>query len=225
MLTLLLFYAYCVGTVSSRKIERACYEDLAFRVLTGNQQPDHSRISNFRCRNLDALKGLFVQILRLCQKAGMVSLGHEALDGTKVTANASKHKTMSHERMLRAEKQPAQQINALMRKAEILDAQVDQGYSKTNRGSDLTDKLRRNQVRVERIRQARKEMEPETADAAARQRQEEADEARADADAAKESDAPAFEQAELNKRTEAAEAKAKPNAEQCATRLRLIDGI
>jgi hypothetical protein len=102
---MLLLYAYCVGVVSSRKIERACYEDLAFRVLTGNQQPDHSRISEFRRRNLDALKGLFIQILRLCQKAGMVSLGHVALDGTKVQANASKHKAMSHERMLRAEKE------------------------------------------------------------------------------------------------------------------------
>ena len=107
MMTMLLLYAYCVGTVSSRKIERACYEDLAFRVLTGNQQPYHSRISDFRRRNLDALKGLFVQILRLCQKAGMVSLGHVALDGTKMKANASKHKAMSHERMLRAEKQLA----------------------------------------------------------------------------------------------------------------------
>jgi len=106
MMTLLLLYAYCVGTVSSRKIERACYEDLAFRVLTGNQQPDHSRISEFRRRNLDDLKDLFIQILRLCQKAGMVSLGHVALDGTKVQANASKHKAMSHERMLRAEKVP-----------------------------------------------------------------------------------------------------------------------
>jgi transposase len=86
MLTLLLLYAYCVGSVSSRKIERACYEDLVFRVITGNQQPDHSRISDFRRRNLDALEGLFVQILRLCQKAGMVSLGRVALDGTKVKA-------------------------------------------------------------------------------------------------------------------------------------------
>ena len=77
MLTLLLLDAYCVGTVSSRKIERACYEDLVFRELTGNQQPDHSRISDFRRRNLDALKGLFVQILRLCQKAGMVSFDRQ----------------------------------------------------------------------------------------------------------------------------------------------------
>ncbi len=83
MMTMLLLYAYCVGTVSSRKIQRACYEDPAFRMLTGNQHPDHRRISEFRRRNLDALKGLFVQILRPCQKAGMVSLGYVALDGTK----------------------------------------------------------------------------------------------------------------------------------------------
>jgi transposase len=78
MMTLLLGYADCVGIVSSRKIKRACYEDLAFRVLTANQQPDHIRISEFRRRNLDVLSELFLQILRLCQKAGMVSLGHVA---------------------------------------------------------------------------------------------------------------------------------------------------
>ena len=214
MMTMLLLYAYCVGTVSSRKIERACYENLAFRVLTGNQQPDHSRISDFRRRNLDALKGLFVQILRLCQKAGMVSLGHVALDGTKVKANASKHKAMSHERMLRAEKQLAQEINALMRKAEILDAQEDRRYGKDNRGSDLPDELRRRQDRLERIRQARKELEAETAAAAARQRQEEADEARAKADAAQKVEASPAEQAELNKRAEAAAAKARAAQEK-----------
>ena len=214
MMTMLLLYAYCVGTVSSRRIERACYEDLAFRVLTGNQQPDHSRISDFRRRNLDALKGLFVQILQLCQKAGMVSLGHVALDGTKVKANASKHKAMSHERMLRAEKQLAQEINALMRKAEILDAQEDRRYGKTNRGSDLPEELGRRKDRLERIRQARKEMEAETAAAAARQRQEEADQARPQADAAKEVEVSEAEQADLNKRAEAAAAKARAAREK-----------
>ena len=124
-MTMLLLCDDCVGIVSSRKIERAYYEDLAIRVLTDNQQPDHSRISEFRRRNLDALSDLFVQILRLCQKAGMVSLGQMALDGTKVQANASKHKAMSHERMLKAEKQLEKEINALMSKAETLDAQED----------------------------------------------------------------------------------------------------
>ena len=214
MMTMLLLYAYCVATVSSRKIERACYEDLAFRVLTGNQQPDHSRISEFRRRNLDALKGLFIQILRLCQKAGMVSLGHVALDGTKVQANASKHKAMSHERMLKAEKQLEKEINALMRKAEILDAQEDRRYGKSNRGSDLPEELRRRQDRLARIRQARKEMEAETIAAAARHRREEAEAARAKAAAARESDAPAAEQADLNKKAEAAAAKAKAAQEK-----------
>jgi transposase len=214
MMTLLLLYAYCVGIVSSRKIERACYEDLAFRVLTGNQQPDHSRISEFRRRNLDALKDLFVQSLRLCQKAGMVSLGHVALDGTKVQANASKRKAMSHERMLRAEKELEKEINALMRRAEILDAQEDKRYGKGKLGSDLPDELRRRQDRLTRIRQARKEMEAETAAAAARQRQEEAEEARAKAAAARASDAPAVEQAELNRKAETAGAKAKAAREK-----------
>ena len=214
MMLLLLLYAYCVGIVSSRKIERACYEDLAFRVLTGNQQPDHSRISEFRRRNLDALKELFVQILRLCQKAGMVSLGHVALDGTKVQANASKRKAMSHERMLRAEKELEKEINALMRRAEILDAQEDKRYGKGKLGSELPDELRRRQDRLARIRQARKEMEAETAAAAARQRQQDAEEARAKASAARESDAVAAEQSELSQKAEAAAAKANAAREK-----------
>jgi transposase len=214
MMLLLLLYAYCVGIVSSRKIVRACYEDLAFRVLTGNHQPVHSRISEFRRRNLDALKDLFVQILRLCQKAGMVSLGHVALDGTKVQANASKRKAMSHERMLKAEKELQQEFNALMRKAEILDAQEDHRYGKGKLGSELPDELWRRQEQLTRIRQARKEMEVETAAAAARQRQEEAEEARAKAAAAHEADALAAEQAVLTRKAEAAEAKANAAQEK-----------
>ncbi|QPN58442.1 IS1182 family transposase [Synechococcus sp. CBW1002] len=174
MLTLLLLYAYCIGMASSRKIERACHEDAAFRVLTGNQQPDHSRISDFRRRHLGALEELFVQILRLCQKAGMVSLGQVALDGTKVKANASKHKAMSHQRMLKSEEQLEQEIRELLRKAEILDAQEDGRYGKGKRGSDLPEALSRREDRLERIRQARRELEAETAAAAARERQEQA---------------------------------------------------
>ena len=169
-MTLLLLYAYCVGTVSSRRIERACYEDLAFRVLTANQQPDHSRISEFRRRNLEALSELFVQILRLCQEAGMVSLGHVALDGTKVQANASKHKAMSHERMLKAEAQLEKEIRALMRRAEILDAQEDGKYGKGKLGSDLPKELQRREDRLKKIRQARQALEAEAAAAAARDR-------------------------------------------------------
>ena len=214
MMTMLLLYAYCVGIVSSRKIERACYEDLAFRVLTANQQPDHSRISEFRRRNLEAPSDLFVQILRLCQVAGMVSLGHVALDGTKVQANASKHKAMSHERMLKAEAQLEKEIRELLRRAEILDTQEDTRYGKGKLGSDLPAELRRRQDRLARIRQARKEMEAETAAATARQRQREAEQARAKAVAARESDAPAAEQSELNRKAETAAAKARAAREK-----------
>jgi transposase len=210
MMTLLLLYAYCAGIVSSRKIERACYEDLAFRVLTGNQQPDHSRISEFRRQNLDALSGLFVQILRFCQEVGMVSLGHVALDGTKVQANASKHKAMSHERMLKAEAQLEKEIKELIRKAEILDAQEDSKYGKGKLGSDLPKELQRRQDRLAKIFQARKAMEAEAAAAAARDRAKQAtaaEAAAADADAEKQADA--SEQHKLRKKADRSRQKAE----------------
>ena len=96
MMVALLFYGYCLGVRLSRRLERATYEDIAFRVLTGDTHPDHSSIAEFRRKHLGALSALFLEILRLCQKAGMVKLGRVALDGTKVKANASKHKAMSH---------------------------------------------------------------------------------------------------------------------------------
>jgi transposase len=99
MMVVLFLYAYCVGLPSSRKIEKACWEVAAFRVLTVNRQPNHSRISGFRRRHLGALAGLFVQGVMLCQRAGLVNMGQVALDGSKMKANASKHKhkAMSHE--------------------------------------------------------------------------------------------------------------------------------
>jgi len=212
MMTLLLLYAYCVGIVSSRRIERACYEDLAFRVLTGNQQPDHSRISEFRRHNLDALSGLFVQILRFCQEVGMVSLGHVALDGTKVQANASKHKAMSHERMLKAEAQLEKEIKELMRKAEILDAQEDSKYGKGKLGSDLPKELQRRQDRLAKIFQARKAMEAEAAAAAARDRAKQAtaaEAAAAAADALAAEHADASEQQKLRDKADRSRKKAE----------------
>ena len=175
MLVVLLLYAYCVGLPSSRKIEKACWEDAAFRVLTGNQQPDHSRISDFRRRHLGALAGLFIQVLRLCQKAGLVSLGTVALDGTKVKANASKHKAMSHERMLKSERQLEAEMRALLRKAEIIDAQEDGQYGKGKRGDELPEELQRRSSRLEWIRKAKAELEAEAAAAKARQRDQQAE--------------------------------------------------
>jgi hypothetical protein len=170
-----------VGLPSSRKIEKACWEDAAFRVLTGNQQPDHSRISDFRRRHLDALAGLFVQVLHLCQKAGLVSLGHVALDGTTLKANASRHKAMSHERMLKNERQLEAEMRALLRKAEIIDAQEDGRYGKGRRGDELPEELQRRQDRLEWIRKAKAELEAEAAEARARQREEEARQAEQEA--------------------------------------------
>ena len=175
MMVVLLLYAYCVGLPSSRRIEKACWEDAAFRVLTGNQQPDHSRISDFRRRHLAALSGLFVQVLRLCQKAGLVSLGHVALDGTKIRANASKHKAMSHERMLKSERQLEGEMRALLRKAELIDAQEDGQYGKGKRGDELPEELQRRSSRLEWIRKAKAELEAEAAAAKAAQRQEQAE--------------------------------------------------
>jgi transposase len=174
MMVVLLLYAYCVGIPSSRRIERACWEDAAFRVLTGNQQPDHSRISDFRLVHLDALAGLFVQVLRLCQKAGLVSLGNVALDGTKVKANASKHKAMSHERMLKTEAQLVAEIAALLRKAELIDAQEDARYGKGKRGDELPKELELRQDRLDALRKAKAELEAEAAADHARRREQQA---------------------------------------------------
>ena len=181
MMVVLLLYAYCVGLPSSRKIEKACWEDAAFRVLTGNQQPDHSRIADFRRRHLDALSGLFIQVLRLCQKAGLVSLGQVALDGTKLRANASKHKAMSHERMLKSERQLEAEMRALLRKAEIIDAQEDGQVGKGKRGDELPEELQRRSSRLEWIRKAKAELEAEAAAGKARQREEQAEAAEQDA--------------------------------------------
>ena len=189
MMVVLLLYAYCVGLPSSHKIEKACWEDAAFRVLTGNQQPDHSRISDFRRRHLGALAGLFIQVLRLCQRAGLVSLGTVALDGTKVKANASKHKAMSHERMLKSERQLEAEMRALLRKAEIIDAQEDGQVGKGKRGDELPEELQRRSSRLEWIRKAKAELEAEAAAAKARQHEVQASEAEADAAAEASGDA------------------------------------
>jgi len=117
MMTALILYGYSVGVVSSRRIERATHEDVGFRVLAGDQHPDHTAISAFRKRHIEALGSLFVQVLRLCQKAGLVKLGHVALDGTKIKANASKRKAMSYKRILKKEKALIAEVEAMLREA------------------------------------------------------------------------------------------------------------
>ena len=110
MMVKVLLYGYCVGVASSRRIAQRLHEDIAFRVLAANNTPDFRTISDFRKDNLGALSGLFLQVLALCQQAGLVKLGHVALDGTRVRANASKHRAMSYGRMREKEEQLATEV-------------------------------------------------------------------------------------------------------------------
>ena len=161
MMVALLLYGYCVGVPSSRKIERKTYEDVAFRVIAGEEHPDHSRINEFRRVHLEALSGLFVQVLRLCQKAGLVKLGKVALDGTKMKANASKHKAMSYQRMGEEEKRLRGRVNELLAEAEKVDAMEDAEFGVGRRGDELPEELRRAETRLKRIREAKKALEAE----------------------------------------------------------------
>jgi transposase len=161
MMVKVLFYAYCVGKPSSRKIERATYEDVAFRVLAGDQHPDHDSIADFRKRQLTSLGQLFVQVLLLCQKAGLVKLGHMAIDGTKMQANASKHKAMSYGRMGEAEKKLLEEVQGLLQEAERVDAQEDAQYGKGKRGDELPRELARRESRLLKIREAKAALEAE----------------------------------------------------------------
>lgn len=167
MMVKLLLYAYCIGKPSSRKIERATYEDVAFRVLTADQHPDHDSLAEFRKRHLAALAGLFVQVLRLCQTAGLVKLGHVALDGTKIKANASKHKAMSYARMSEAEAQLEREVQALLAQAEQVDAAEDAEYGRGRRGDEWPAELARRESRLVKIRQAKAVLEQQARDGAA----------------------------------------------------------
>ena len=163
MMVALLLYGYCVGVPSSRKIEKRTHEDIAFRVIAGNTHPDHTCISEFRRIHLNALAELFVQVLRLCQKAGLVKLGHVALDGTKLKANASKHKAMSYERMKTDEEKLRTKVADLLRAAEQADAEEDAQYGSKRRGDELPEELQRAEGRRERIAQLMAELEAEAA--------------------------------------------------------------
>ncbi|MBM4394456.1 MAG: IS1182 family transposase [Deltaproteobacteria bacterium] len=179
MMTALLLYAYCTGEASSRKIEQATSDDVAMRVLAGGEHPDHTRISEFRRKHLNALRTVWVQVLRFCRNAGLVKLGHVALDGTKVKANASKHKAMSYERMLKNDAELAAEIDALLHRAEETDRAEDAEYGKDRRGNELPDELARRETRRERIREGLAKLQAEAAAARARELAERAEEAEA----------------------------------------------
>jgi transposase len=161
MIVKVLLYAYCIGVPSSRKIAKRLCEDIAFRVLAANNTPDFRTISDFRKDHLKALAELFLQVLRLCQKAGLVKLGHVALDGTKIKANASKHKAMSYKRMKEEEARLEAEVTALMKQAEAVDEEEDSRYGKDKRGDELPKELVFREGRLKKIREAREALEEE----------------------------------------------------------------
>ena len=168
MMVKVLLYGYCVGVSSSRRIAQRLVEDVAFRVLAANNTPDFRTISDFRKDNLEALSGLFVQVLALCRQSGLVKLGHVALDGTKVKANASKHKAMSYGRMKEKEGQLEVEVEELLRRAQEVDDDEDRRYGEGKRGDELPQELSFREGRLEKIRKAMAELEFE-AQAAAEQ--------------------------------------------------------
>lgn len=181
MLVKVLVYGYCVGVPSSRKIARRLEEDVAFRMLAANNRPDFRTIADFRQRHLLALDGLFLSVLGLCQEAGLVRLGHVSLDGTKMKANASKHKAMSYARMTEEEKRLREIVRKLLQEAEDVDRREDELYGPDKRGDELPEELRDPVKRLRRIQEAK---------AAIEKRAREAAEAKKKADAEKRVDGP-----------------------------------
>jgi transposase len=172
MMIRLLLYGYATGVYSSRKIQRRTYEEVAFRYLSGDQHPDHATIAEFRKRHLDALSGLFTQALLLCAEAGLVKLGHVAIDGTKIKANASKHKAMSYKRMNETEARLKQEIDALLAGAEKIDAEEDAQLGKDRQGDELPDELQRRESRLKKIQEAKAALEKAAREQAEQERSE-----------------------------------------------------
>jgi len=161
MMTALLLYAYTQGIYSSRRISRACEERLDFHAVTASTKPDFRTISEFRKRHLTALSGLFVQVLKLCAQAGLVKLGHVALDGTKIKANASKHKAMSYARMQKAEAALAAEVAGWLKAADAADRNDDAAVGVDRRGDEMPDWVADKQKRLAKIREAKAALEAE----------------------------------------------------------------
>jgi transposase len=159
MMVALLLYSYCRGIFSSRKIMQACQERISFKVIAGDDIPNFRTISDFRKLHIKELQQLFVQVLQLCQEAGLVKLGHIALDGTKIKANASRHKAMSYGRMLKEEASLKEEIKQLLEKSEAIDQQEDDKYGPDHRGDELPEELARRESRLKRIQEAKKTLE------------------------------------------------------------------
>ena len=169
MMLKLLLYGYSTGVTSSREMERRCQVDVAFRWLAANAAPDYRSISRFRRRHLAALDDLFTQVLALCAKAGLVSLGRVALDGTKLRASASRHKAMSHDRMGPKIDEIKAQVAAMLAEAEATDAAEDAEFGEDRRGDELPPELATKAGRLAKLRAAKAAIEAEAKEKAAAQ--------------------------------------------------------
>jgi transposase len=174
MLTRLLLYAYATGRASSRQIEQGTHDDLAFRYLAADQHPDHDTIAQFRQQHLESLARLFVQALRLCQRAGLVKLGNVAIDGTKIRANASAQHSLRYQHLKEQEQHWQKIVAEMLVQAARADEEEDQRYGKGQKASAVPPELAAAQARLNRLRQAQQELEQE-----ARQEAEEAQRAHA----------------------------------------------
>ena len=159
MMLVLLLYSYCVGVFSSRKIAARCETDAAFRVIVRDDVPDFRTISEFRRRHLGSVQHLFVEVLQLCKAAGLLKVGRLALDGSKVKANASRHKAMSYDRMGQDEQRLEQEIAELLKQAQATDAAEDAELGPDRRGDELPAELSRRRQRLEKIREAKAALE------------------------------------------------------------------
>lgn len=155
LMTKLLVYGYCTGVFSSRRIQKRVQEDIPFKVLAAGNEPDFRTISDFRKLHIGALQGLFEQVLAMALEAGAVKVGRVSLDGTKVKANASKHKAMSHGRMGEKEKQLKEEVKALLEQAAAADDEEDRQHG-SKRGDELPEELRRRESRLAKIKMAKK---------------------------------------------------------------------
>jgi transposase len=197
MMLKLLLYSYSIGVTSSREMERRCVTDVAFRFLTANAAPDYRSIARFRRRHLKVLDDLFTQVLVLCATAGLVRLGRVALDGTKLVANASRHKAMSYDHIVPKIEQLKAEVDAMLAEAEAVDEAEDEAYGADRRGDEIAPELARRESRLAKLRAAKEAIEAEARD-------------KAEAAARNKADVAGKSEAQVTAAGKAAAAKAKP---------------
>lgn len=201
----LLLYGYCVEEFSSRRMARATYEDVAFQVISAGQHPHFTTINQFRLDHGEAVGRLFEEVLRLCRAAGLVKLGSVALDGTKIKAAASKHKAMSYKRMNEEEARLKAQVQEWLRRAEEIDRHEDELYGRGKDKEDLPAELARRETRLQRLREAKTQLEKEAAEGRAAELREQAARQRARID---DESLPSHERKRSRTRAEKAERQA-----------------